>query len=1044
MSKFLRILIVEDSEDDAILLKHALSRGGYDVASAVVDTPAAMRLLLQNQEWDIITSDHAMPDFSAPEALALAKELRPEVPFIIVSGEIDLNLAVSLMRGGAQDYIQKREMVRVVPVIERELREVALHREQQRGDAARKETELKYRSLIESLNGVIFCVDEKGQYQFANQAFASTFGKTPDYFIGKTFRDIYPQEDADRRFEIIKKVFQSGKSDSFEISVPLPDKTLYFHSTTSPIKDETGNVILAVTHSTDITDQKRVDAERETLLEIMQGFAVTNDLHEILAIVHRSVAKVIHAVNFFVVFYNNTTGLFEEVYTVDQRDLPAPPSRLEKSTTAYIYRTGEALIITAQNFRALEALGEVHLVGTRSASWMGIPLKTLEGTIGVIVVQDYEIPDLYTEDDKNFMVHIGTQVALAIERKQAEGALIVSESRFKTIFDQAPLGMALTNSLTGEIFSVNSTFAKIVNRTVKELTHTDWTTITHPDDLQKNLDQMALVNAGKINGFQMDKRFLHQNGDIVWVNMTIARMNGEDEANPCHLCMIEDITERKRTEAALRESDAKHRRMIANISDVIAIMDRDGILRYESPNIEKWFGWQAEDLVGSSGWDTVLPDDLERIRTVYLRLLEKDRAEKMAEFRFKCKNGSYKWINLTAVNLSNDPLINGILMNYRDISERKLLEEAQRLSEEKFTTAFQTSPDSININRLNDGLYIEINQGFSALTGYTPDEVVGKTSLELDIWVNPEDRKRLVKGLRDHSEVKNLEAPFRCKNGEIKTCLMSARIINFNQEICILSITRDITERKRAEEQIQLLNTELEQRVTDRTAQLTAANQELEAFSYSVSHDLRAPLRIMDGYTKILVEDYASQLDGEGNLYLTRIQDASQRMGHLINDMLNLSRVTQTQFTRQRVDLGALARQVAAELKTQDPQRLVSFDIAPDIVVEGDADLLRIALENLLGNAYKFTSRRKKAAIQVGKFEQEGTPVYFVRDNGAGFDKNDTGKLFRAFQRLHSDKDFPGTGIGLATVKRIINCHGGSIWAEGVVDGGATFYFTLA
>ena len=157
------------------------------------------------------------------------------------------------------------------------------------------------------------------------------------------------------------------------------------------------------------------------------------------------VAKVIHAENFFVVFHNKATGLFEEVYTVDQNDLPAPPSRLEKSTTAYIFRTGEALIITPETFRKLEALGEVALVGTRSASWIGVPLKTRDDTIGVIVVQDYEREDLYTEDDKNFLAHIGAQVALAIERKQAEGALMVSEARFKTMFDEAPLGIGLTS-----------------------------------------------------------------------------------------------------------------------------------------------------------------------------------------------------------------------------------------------------------------------------------------------------------------------------------------------------------------------------------------------------------------------------------------------------------------------------------------------------------------------------------------------------------------------------------------------------------------------
>jgi light-regulated signal transduction histidine kinase (bacteriophytochrome) len=261
--------------------------------------------------------------------------------------------------------------------------------------------------------------------------------------------------------------------------------------------------------------------------------------------------------------------------------------------------------------------------------------------------------------------------------------------------------------------------------------------------------------------------------------------------------------------------------------------------------------------------------------------------------------------------------------------------------------------------------------------------------------------------------------------------------------IQVVEIGQDITERKLAVEEIHRLNSELEQRIADRTVQLTAANQELEAFSYSVSHDLRAPLRSLDGFSKALLEDYAGQLDEQGKQYLTRIQEASRRMGQLINDLLDLSRVTRADFTRQRVDLSALANSITAELKAQSPSRQVEFEIKADMIVHGDENLIKIVLENLLNNACKFTSRREQALIQVGRVEQDGQWNYFVRDNGAGFDMTYANKLFAAFQRLHSEKEFPGTGIGLATVQRIIRRHGGRVWAEGVVDQGATFYFTI-
>jgi len=256
----------------------------------------------------------------------------------------------------------------------------------------------------------------------------------------------------------------------------------------------------------------------------------------------------------------------------------------------------------------------------------------------------------------------------------------------------------------------------------------------------------------------------------------------------------------------------------------------------------------------------------------------------------------------------------------------------------------------------------------------------------------------------------------------------------------LADLPAEIAERQQAEQRAQTLNQGLRQAVLE----LKAVNHELESFSYSVSHDLRAPLRSIDGFSQALLEDYGSQLDPTGQDFLSRIRAATQRMGNLIDDLLTLSRVTRSDIKMKSIDLSQLARRIATDLQKSQPARQVEVEIAAGLSVYGDAHLLQVVLENLLSNAWKFTSKHPQSKIEVGTMQQEGgIPTYFVRDNGAGFDMAYVDKLFSPFQRLHGMQDFPGNGIGLATVQRIVHRHGGRVWAEGEVERGATFYFTL-
>ena len=254
-----------------------------------------------------------------------------------------------------------------------------------------------------------------------------------------------------------------------------------------------------------------------------------------------------------------------------------------------------------------------------------------------------------------------------------------------------------------------------------------------------------------------------------------------------------------------------------------------------------------------------------------------------------------------------------------------------------------------------------------------------------------------------------------------------------------------MAERRRAEQEILRLNAELETRVKERTTELQATNAELEAFCYSVSHDLRAPLRSIDGFSQALLEDFPKDVPEEAKRYLGRIRSSTQRMGQLIEDLLNLSKVSRGELARREVDVSELARQVVADVQSRDPQRQVEVSVWEGMQANADPRLLRAAFENLIGNAWKFSAKAEQPRIEIGLMRDgEGGGTFFVRDNGAGFDMRYAAKLFGAFQRLHSANEYQGTGIGLATVQRIVHRHGGRIWADAKPGKGAVFFFTLA
>ena len=862
---------------------------------------------------------------------------------------------------------------------------------------------------LEAAAGAILMIDQSGVITTANARAEELFGYDSSELLGKSLEILVPARYRDGHPDLRKSFFAQPTARPMGVGRELfgqrRDGTeVPIEIGLNPIQTDEGAFVLA--SIIDVTERKRADERFRLVVEAAPSAMIMDDDQGLISLVNTQTEHLFG--------YTRTELLGKPMeLLVPERYRPSHPD----------LRAGFFQHPSTRSMGSGRDLYGLCKDGSEVPIEIGLnPVNSAEGAFVLASIIDIS------------------------ERKRSEEVLRKSEERLHTIIENLSEGLVLSD-LDGQLIHWNQTglnmlgFSNIEEALLKLPQFQEILELSTPDGTIVKLEDWPLARI--IGGEHLvDYELCLRRLDKDWKRVFSYGGTIVNEPNGQALAFVTftDITESRQAEEELRRSQAQLAGIIGSAMDaVITIDDAQRIILFNAA-AERMFLFPAEDAIGQP-LDRFMP---ERFRAAHQQhvhgfgethVTRRSMGALGALYGLRADGEEFPIeASISQIESDGQKLYTVIL---RDVSERKRSEEA--LKEQ--ARILDLAP--VLIRDLN-GRILFWNTGAEKMYGWTTAEALEQVTHHLfkTEFPRPEEEIKARLLSRGHWEG---ELIHNTKDGR-QLVIASHWVLHRDEQgkpKAILEVNNDVTERKQAEREVRRLNEELEQRVADRTAQLQAVNKELEAFSYSVSHDLRAPLRHINGFSQALLEDYTEKIDEVGKGYLREVRSASQEMAQLIDDVLQLARVTRSEMRREVVNLSDLARAIAAELKKREPTRKVILNLTDELATRGDKRLLRIVLNNLLGNAWKFTAKRPEAQISFGREQQNGETTYFIRDNGAGFDMAYVGKLFGAFQRLHTAGEFEGTGIGLATVQRIVYRHGGRVWAEGTVNQGATFYFTL-
>lgn len=905
--------------------------------------------------------------------------------------------------------------------------------ERRLAEKALQEGEERFRSLYENSTMGIYRTTPEGQILLANDTLIKMLGFSSfdDLLSIELDKDDY-EPNYDRK-KFIEKIEKEGEIIGLEAQWTKKDGTpIYIRESARAIYDSNHKTLYYDGIIEDVSELKKSELERHIIYEITQGNTTTDNLNALLKLIHQSLAKMIYADNIFVALYDQNTELFSFPYWVDKFDPIPEPVAMQKSLSSYVFRAGKSILFSEELFQQLKDQNEVTLVGSPSPSWIGVPLKTPARTIGVLVLQHYEKENVYSVHDVHFLDSVGSQIALAIERKQSEEELHESEIKLNVILQSTADGILAVDS-NGKVIKTNKRFTELwrIPQTLVD-SGDDNTLIAFVLDQLSNPDEFISKVQKLYHSTDEDLDHLYFKDGRTFERFSSPMVMNDSSIG--RVWSFRDITEQRLAEEKIKESEKKFRTVVEEAAEIIFTVDNNGYFTYSNPRGTKLSGYSLDELTKLRFIDLIEPEFKRMVTRKYYRQYLNKEALSKTEYPFRTKSGEIKWFNQNARLIIENDVVKGFYVIARDVTEIHKAEKLIQLSEEKYRTLVETMSDGV-YRSTHNGKFIEVNPAMVRILGYDSKDELLAIDIKSELYFAEKDRESAA--LEEKFEEMAVFRLRKKDGSEIWVEDHGRHVLDDKGEILYHEGSlRDITDRKYAEDEI-----------IQKNATLLKINAEKDKFFSIIAHDLKSPFNSIIGFSDLLVEQVRNK-EYEGiEKYAGIVQQSSKRAMDLLMNLMewSQSQTGRMEYNPEHFEMVNLIKETTLLLSGALEQKSLSLskNVPSNAPVFADKKMISTVLRNLISNAIKYTHIEGRIIISVK--EKQNELLVSVSDTGVGISKDNCEKLFKIDETYSSpgtNKE-KGTGLGLILCKEFVEKHGGKIWVESEEGIGSTFIFTL-